>query len=535
MDCYSKIGYCRSSGKPAKYIFNPAKYIFILPAITAVFLSLTVLCACGSRDYESLQTELAQTAPQTEESISDVTEAAEAETTTEEPQNYYVSSSDEFTSYSFICPDGWTLFETGNGRRVVIENPSNSESSGESIYIFVVDKNETGELKTPDAIISNYTGTALKDANTEVLEEEILTAQEGSYGSDFVLNGYVYESSLEKDSSEKAGKESEDQSGDESEAQSGMEPDKIPGCVDYFTYIENEKDIYCIKYIGLKKDRESAEAVFKKFLSSFAVGAEKDKVKEKDENSKVNILILGDDSGMGRPGGRVNGRTDIIIILHLNLDTCKGTAVTIPRDTWVNIPGHGDGKINGAHATVGNELTVKAVEQLSGLKIDNYIITDFDGFIPLIDFLGGVTVEIGENLNDGFSGCYLTKGVHHLDGTQALALSRNRHRAGDGTTQGGAFAREKEAAKIIVALLDQKSTFERIMAMPLFINFLLKYTWTDLRFTDIIRLLPVLGKIKASDIEITGIPSWPQMVGNASAVVYDEEATAELFEEVKNQ
>ena len=94
---------------------------------------------------------------------------------------------------------------------------------------------------------------------------------------------------------------------------------------------------------------------------------------------------------------------------------------------------------------------------------------------------------------------------------------------------------EREAAKIIVALLDQKSSFERIAAMPLFINYLLKYTWTDLSFMDILRLLPVLGQIKANDIEITGIPSWPQAIGNASAVVYDKEATEELFEDVKNQ
>ena len=102
-------------------------------------------------------------------------------------------------------------------------------------------------------------------------------------------------------------------------------------------------------------------------------------------------------------------------------------------------------------------------------------------------------------------------------------------------TQGGAFAREREAAKIIVGLLDQKSTFERIAAMPVFVNFLLKYTWTDLKLLDVLRLLPVLGKIKAADIELAGLPSWPQAIGNASAVVYDVEAAAELFEEIKNQ
>ena len=52
---------------------------------------------------------------------------------------------------------------------------------------------------------------------------------------------------------------------------------------------------------------------------------------------------------------------------------------------------------------------------------------------------------------------------------------------------------------------------------------------------DVLKLIPVLGTIKAVDIEITSIPSWPQMIGKASAVVYDKDATAELFEQVKNQ
>ena len=64
---------------------------------------------------------------------------------------------------------------------------------------------------------------------------------------------------------------------------------------------------------------------------------------------------------------------------------------------------------------------------------------------------------------------------------------------------------------------------------------MLKYTWTDLEFSDVIRLLVVLGRIKENDIEITTIPSWPQAFGKASAVAYDKEATAELFEEIKNQ
>ncbi|MCX6383073.1 MAG: LCP family protein, partial [Actinobacteria bacterium] len=254
-----------------------------------------------------------------------------------------------------------------------------------------------------------------------------------------------------------------------------------------------------------------------------------------EKPNSVNILILGDDSAFDRPGGRVNGRTDIIIIFHLNLETGEGTIITIPRDTWVSIPGHEDGKINGAHAIGGNELTVKTIEELSGLKIDNYIITDFDGFKPLIDLLGGVTVEVKENLSDSFSGCYLDKGIHHLNGEQALALCRDRHRNGEPGQQGGAFAREREAAKVILALYNQQTTFEKFLKMPVFINYLLNYVWTDFTFSDVVKFMPSFGKINTQNIKITTIPSWPEMVGKASAVVYDKEATKELFEEIKNQ
>lgn len=448
--------------------------------------------------------------------------------------NYYYSNSKEFVNYSFRYPSSWNIYQTDGGKRVVIENVGSSKSesinnknlsnvdsnSSEGIFIFVINKDNFENINSEQQLFNNYINSVKDDNTAKIFDEELVNINQYN----FKLTGYEYKTKLIDDDNK----------------------DDDNNCIDYFTVIQKNNNFYCFKYFGVNQEKQLAKKTFIDFLNSFKFEENKDGLPKintnnstntdrNSEKSKINILILGDDSGMGRPGGRVNGRTDIIILLHLNLETCKGTAVTIPRDTWVNIPGHGEGKINGAHSIGGNELTVMTVEQLSGLDIDNYIITDFDGFIPLIDFLGGVTIEIGENLNDGYSGCYLTKGVHHLDGATALALARNRHRAGDGTTQGGAFAREREAAKIIVNLLDQKSTIDRIIALPFFVNYLLNYTWTDLSFKDVIRFLPILGKIKANDIEITGIPSWPQTIGNASAVVYDKEATAELFEEIKNQ
>jgi LCP family protein required for cell wall assembly len=510
--------------RKSKSSIRPPYFFLMLALMIILILSSMVFISCGKNEEQNTGsttgTEVQNSGQSGDTSQSDqdgTTTGTGDEDSTVQADNagYYSSSSSEFSNYSFVCPEGWKLYETDSGKRVVIENGDTDGAELESIFISVIAEDNPDALNTEAKIVGAYCSIPSGSKDTKMLTEEQITVD----GIESGLTGYNYETSLKNDS---------DTTGNQGDG-------ALYACTDYFTVIKRDGYFYCIKYIGLNSEQAASGKTFRDFLGTFNFANKEKAVKEKDSNSSVNILILGDDSGMGREGGRVSGRTDIIVLLHLNLETGKGTAVTIPRDTWVNIPGHGEGKINGAHAMGGNDLTIQVIEQLSGLKIDHYIITDFDGFIPLIDFLGGVTVEIGEDLNDGFSGCYLTKGVHHLDGTQALALARDRHRAGDGTTQGGAFAREREAAKIVVGLLDQKSTFEKIMALPFFINYLLNYTWTDLGITDVVRFLPVLGKIKTDDIEVTGIPSWPQAVGNASAVVYDVEATAELFEEVKNQ
>jgi LCP family protein required for cell wall assembly len=432
---------------------------------------------------------------------SSVNEPATTATTKKINEEFYRSSSPDIANYSFISPTGWELAEYENGVRSIVKKMSSSGS--ESIIVSVEKSGELNEIKDESEISEKYV-SGLQDLKTKVeLSPQDITI------SELPAKIYGYEYSLLLEDGQKA--------------------------VDLISYIKNDGCLYVIKYMGINIDTSTALADFKSFLQDFSLKPAEKSAKTLQKQDSVNILILGDDSAFDRPGGRVNGRTDIIIIFHLNLDSGKGTIVTIPRDTWVTIPGHEDGKINGAHAFGGNELTVKTIEALSGLKIDNYIITDFDGFKPLIDLLGGVTVEVKENLSDSFSGCYLDAGVHHLNGEQALALSRNRHRNGEPGQQGGAFAREREAAKIILALFNQQTTFERFIKMPVFINYLVNYVWTDFTFKDVIRFLPSFGKINTQNITITTIPSWPEMVGNASAVVYDKEATKELFEEIKNQ
>ena len=243
---------------------------------------------------------------------------------------------------------------------------------------------------------------------------------------------------------------------------------------------------------------------------------------------KVNFIIWGDDSAFDRPGGRVNGRTDINIFVHMNLDTKKVYLVTIPRDTW-----YGGRKINGYHASGGNAKAISAFEGFTGAKIDFYVITDFDGFAPLIDYFGGVDVTVEENIADSFSGCYLTAGTHHINGAQALALSRARH--GRSLYGGGAYSRERQAAMLLADLLLQKRSMINAGNIAGFLGLMGQYVWTNVSLDQAAQILPVMLSLNREDINISTFNSWPQWFGKSSAVGYNETEKNQFFQNILNQ
>ncbi|MDD3520959.1 MAG: DUF4214 domain-containing protein [Actinomycetota bacterium] len=249
--------------------------------------------------------------------------------------------------------------------------------------------------------------------------------------------------------------------------------------------------------------------------------------------NKVNFILWGDDSAFDRPGGRVSGRTDINIFVHLNLDTRKAIIVPIPRDTWAAIPGHRTQKINGAHAIGGNALAESAFENFTGIPIDFYAVTDFDGFKPLIDFFGGVTVTVEEDIADSFSGCYLSKGTHHINGEQALALCRARH--GRSLYGGGAYSREMQAAMLLINLMQQKKDMVKLSNLPDFLNKLTGFIWTNISIEQARQILPALASMGAGDFSIQRFDSWPQSFGSASAVGYNEASKNQFFSWVSSQ
>jgi LCP family protein required for cell wall assembly len=122
------------------------------------------------------------------------------------------------------------------------------------------------------------------------------------------------------------------------------------------------------------------------------------------------------------------GRTDTILLVHVpHLGSgTPTTMVSIPRDSFVEIPGYGQDKINAAFVEGGPTLLTQTVEQATGLRVDHYAEIGFDGFALMVDAVGGVTVCPDEPIDDPLAGINLPAGCQELDGRSALGYVRSR-------------------------------------------------------------------------------------------------------------
>jgi LCP family protein required for cell wall assembly len=152
--------------------------------------------------------------------------------------------------------------------------------------------------------------------------------------------------------------------------------------------------------------------------------------------SANNVLVLGSDErpkGTHEAGAQTTtGRSDSIMLMRVGGGA--NSRLSIARDTVVNIPGHGQSKINAAFAYGGAALAIQTVEQYTGVDVNHVVVVSFDDFPSLIDAMGGVTYKGGcvvSRINGGFKNggftLRLRAGTSHIDGKQALALARTRH------------------------------------------------------------------------------------------------------------
>jgi LCP family protein required for cell wall assembly len=150
-------------------------------------------------------------------------------------------------------------------------------------------------------------------------------------------------------------------------------------------------------------------------------------------------LLVGSDSRAGltkaqrkqfHTGGDVGSRTDTIMLLHTG--SGPNLLMSIPRDSLVDIPGHGNTKINAAYAYGGPKLLVQTIEQDTGIRVDDYIEIGMGGVAGIVDAVGGIQVCPRTTMDDKLAGLHINKGCQQVDGQTALAYARSRHTSGIG-------------------------------------------------------------------------------------------------------
>lgn len=177
---------------------------------------------------------------------------------------------------------------------------------------------------------------------------------------------------------------------------------------------------------------------------------------------RVTVLILGVDE---RAQEDDYWRTDTIIVGTLDPVTMEAGVLSIPRDLWVPIPGYTENRINTAHAIGdaydhpggGTALAVETVEYNLGIEIDHFVRLSFQGFVRLVDLVGGVEIEVPETIDDpqypdynyGYDPLYIKAGMHYFDGEMALKYARTRH------SSGGDFDRARRQQQVILAVLER--------------------------------------------------------------------------------
>jgi LCP family protein required for cell wall assembly len=233
---------------------------------------------------------------------------------------------------------------------------------------------------------------------------------------------------------------------------------------------------------------------------------------------RVTFLVIGSDSGapkFGRGGTAERGRADSIHLVVLDPVRKQGIVLGFPRDSYVPIAGHGTGKINGAMAFGGPPLLVNTVERLTGINVDYWVVTSFDGLSDMVSRVGGVQVNVDMNISDHAAGAHLRRGSQLLGGASALAYARARK-----SVPGGDFTRSRHQAQILLGGLatfqrQTKADPARVMKWLAIMDDEVK---TNLPVGELLRLALLARSVPPSRLNNVVVPGVGGSAGGASIV-----------------
>jgi LCP family protein required for cell wall assembly len=258
------------------------------------------------------------------------------------------------------------------------------------------------------------------------------------------------------------------------------------------------------------------------------------------QSAGTNWLIAGSDGRDGLTTKQIiqlhvgfdfgTANSDSLMLLHIG--TGRPVLISIPRDSYVPIPGFGDNKINAALGFGGPSLLVQTVENVTGLRIDHFMEIGFAGLVSVVDDVGGVRICLPTALHDYDSGANLKAGCQTLDGAQALAFVRDRHSFADEDLQ-----RMQDQRAFLKALLDKATSpgvyLNPFTALP-FASGSASAITTDkgTSLSDLIQVALALRDPLTGTVPISNANYETSNAGDA--VLWNQSAALELFNALKN-
>ncbi len=233
-------------------------------------------------------------------------------------------------------------------------------------------------------------------------------------------------------------------------------------------------------------------------------------------SSKVNILISGSDISYDGPT-----RADTIIVTSVDLDTKDIGVLFIPRDTRLNIPGHGINKVNSSFALGGIDLLKETLESFLEIPIDYYVSIDFEGFSKIIDNLGGIEIDVETHLHyiDEAGDLYIDipEGRQTLSGSQALDYVRYREPL---YADIGRIGRQQ---KFIESLIKRILQPDLLIRIPAIYNNFQNHVDTSLSLREISYFTSILKGLDLNQVKLEKVPGQPEYIDNVSYWLPDRE------------
>lgn len=236
------------------------------------------------------------------------------------------------------------------------------------------------------------------------------------------------------------------------------------------------------------------------------------------------VLIVGCDK---RPDDI--GRTDTIIIGFIDIETKQLRALSIPRDTYVTIPGGSKTKINHAYSYGGIPLVKSTIESNFGIEVDNYVEVDFNGFVGLVDAVDGVELDVPLRMYNALESIDLQPGLQTLDGSKALQFVRYREQV---YADIGRIQRQQQ---FLTALAHNILSPSTIIKIPQLVNVAMEYVKTDLTAKDMLALASLASKTDLSTLEMATVPGDGEYINRVSYWVMDETEKEKLIRKMMGE